>query len=308
MKVEIIPASKHLIVKRNLYKRVAAYCRVSTDQEIQLHSLETQQEYYENLIKMKPEWQFVGIYADTASGLNNKKMLGFQDLMDDCRNGKIDLILIKSISRLGRNTLQFLNSCDELKTLNVEVFFEVEKIYASDLNATLLMTVYESMFQHESEEKSFNTRWGIRVGFANGSSKFASAECYGYRKNSNGKLEIYEPEAEIVRSIYKWRNQGVSLRGISQKLSELGIKSPRGKDIWGIETIRLILNNEKYRGDVLLQKTYVDELFTKKRRPNKGEYPQYLLENHHEAIVHTTADEPKTSQKTAENDTKMIRL
>ena len=207
MKVEIIPASKHLIVKRNLCKKVAAYCRVSTDQEIQLHSLETQQEYYENLIKAKTGWQFVGIYTDTASGLNNKKMLGFQDLMDDCRNGKIDLILIKSISRLGRNTLQFLNSCDELKTLNVEVFFEVEKIYASDLNTTLLMTVYESMFQHESEEKSFNTRWGIRVGFANGSSKFANAECYGYRKNSNGKLEIYEPEAEIVRSIYKWRDQ-----------------------------------------------------------------------------------------------------
>lgn len=285
MKVEIIPASKHLIVKRNLCKKVAAYCRVSTDQEIQLHSLETQQEYYENLIKAKTGWQFVGIYTDTASGLNNKKMLGFQDLMDDCRNGKIDLILIKSISRLGRNTLQFLNSCDELKTLNVEVFFEVEKIYASDLNATLLMTVYESMFQHESEEKSFNTRWGIRVGFANGSSKFANAECYGYRKNSNGKLEIYEPEAEIVRSIYKWHNQGVSLRGISKKLSELGIKSPRGKDIWGIETIRLILNNEKYRSDVLLQKTFVDELFTKKRRPNNGEYPQYLIENHHEAII-----------------------
>lgn len=285
MKVEIIPANRQLILKQNLYKRVAAYCRVSTDQEIQLRSLETQQEYYENLIKAKTGWQFVGIYADTASGLNNKKMLGFQDLMNDCRDGKIDLILIKSISRLGRNTLQFLNSCDELKALNVEVFFEVEKIYASDLNATLLMTVYESMFQHESEEKSFNTRWGIRVGFANGSSKFASAVCYGYRKNSNGELEIYEPEAEIIRSIYIWRGQGVSLRGISQKLSELGIKSPRGKDIWGIETIRLILNNEKYRGDVLLQKTYVDELFTKKRRPNKGEYPQYLIENHHKAII-----------------------
>lgn len=302
MKVEIIPASKHLIVKRNLCKKVAAYCRVSTDQEIQLHSLETQQEYYENLIKAKTGWQFVGIYTDTASGLNNKKMLGFQELMQDCRNGKIDLILIKSISRLGRNTLQFLNSCDELKTLNVEVFFEVEKIYASDLNATLLMTVYESMFQHESEEKSFNTRWGIRVGFANGSSKFANAECYGYRKNSNGKLEIYEPEAEIVRSIYKWRDQGVSLRGISKKLSELGIKSPRGKDIWGIETIRLILNNEKYRGNVLLQKTFVDELFTKKRRPNKGEYPQYLIENHHEAIVQAIADKPKSSRKIAENE------
>lgn len=285
MKVEIIPASKHLIVKRNLCKKVAAYCRVSTDQEIQLHSLEIQQEYYENLIKAKTGWQFVGIYTDTASGLNNKKMLGFQDLMNDCRNGKIDLILIKSISRLGRNTLQFLNSCDELKTLNVEVFFEVEKIYASDLNATLLMTVYESMFQHESEEKSFNTRWGIRVGFANGSSKFANAECYGYRKNCNGELEVYEPEAEIIRNIYNWHDQGVSLRGISKKLSELRIKSPRGKDIWGIETIRLILNNEKYRGNVLLQKTFVAEIFSKKRRPNQGEYPQYLLENHHEAII-----------------------
>ena len=124
MKVEIIPANRHFELKRRLYKKVAAYCRVSTDQEIQLRSLETQQEYYENLIKSKPGWQFVGIYADTASGLNNKKMLGFQDLMQDCRNGKIDLILIKSISRLGRNTVQFLKSCDELKALNVEVFLD----------------------------------------------------------------------------------------------------------------------------------------------------------------------------------------
>lgn len=285
MNVEIFPANKHFELKRRLYKKVAAYCRVSTDQEIQLRSLETQQEYYENLIKSKPGWQFVGIYADTASGLNNKKMLGFQKLMQDCRNGKIDLILIKSISRLGRNTVQFLMSCNELKALNVDVFFEVENIYISDLNATVLMTVQESMFQHESEEKSYNTRWGIRARFADGSSKFADAECYGYRKNSNGKLEIYEPEAEVIRNIYNWREQGVTLRGISKKLSELGIKSPRGKDTWGIETIRLILSNEKYRGDILLQKTFVDELFTKKRRPNKGEYPQYLIENHHEAII-----------------------
>lgn len=285
MKVEIIPANTHNLFKRQLIKKVAAYCRISTDQEIQLRSLETQQEYYENLIKSKPGWQFVGIYADTASGLNNKKMLGFQELMQDCRNGKIDLILIKSISRLGRNTVQFLNSCDELKTLNVEVFFEVENIYISDLNATVLMTVQESMFQHESEEKSYNTRWGIRARFAEGTSKFADAECYGYRKNSNGKLEIYEPEAEVIRNIYSWREQGVSLRGISKKLSELGVKSPRGKDTWGIETIRLILNNEKYHGDVLLQKTFVAELFSKKRCPNKGEYPQYLIENHHEAII-----------------------
>lgn len=287
MKVEIIPANKHFELKRRLYKKVAAYCRVSTDQEIQLRSLETQQEYYENLIKSKPGWQFVGIYTDTASGLNNKKMLGFQELMQDCRNGKIDLILIKSISRLGRNTVQFLKSCDELKALNVEAFFEVENIYISNLSATVLMTVLESMFQHESEEKSYNTRWGIRARFADGSSKFADAVCYGYRKNNNGKLEIYEPEAEVIRNIFMWREQGVTLRGISKKLSELGIKSPRGNDNWGIETIRLILNNEKYHGDVLLQKTFVDELFTAKRRPNKGEYSQYLIENHHEAIINS---------------------
>lgn len=297
MKVETIPANKHVLLKRQLIKKVAAYCRVSTDQEIQLRSLETQQEYYENLIKNKPGWEFVGIYADTASGLNNKKMHGFQDLMQDCRNGKIDLILIKSISRLGRNTVQFLKSCDELKALNIEVFFEVEKIYISDLKATALMTVQESMFQHESEEKSYNTRWGIRARFAEGTSKFADAECYGYRKDSNGKLEVYEPEAKVIRNIYSWREQCVSLRGISKRLSELGIKSPRGKDIWGIETIRLILNNEKYRGEVLLQKTFVAELFSKKRRPNQGEYPQYLIENHHEAIVQAITDEPKSSRK-----------
>ena len=142
---------------------MAAYCRVSTQQEIQHHSLEAQREYYEKLITSNPGWEFAGIYADEASGRNNRKMYDFQRMMGDCRAGKIDLIVTKSISRLGRNTLQFLNACEELKALDVDVLFEVEKLYLHNPKAVRLLTIYASVYQNESEVKSAYTRWGIRT-------------------------------------------------------------------------------------------------------------------------------------------------
>ena len=283
MKVTMRPATK--LPQIIIHRKVAAYCRVSTQQEIQHHSLEAQREYYEKRILGTPGWAFAGIYADEASGRNNLKMYDFQRMMGDCRAGKIDLIITKSISRLGRNTLQFLNACEELKALDVDVFFEVEKLYLHNPKAVRLLTIYASVYQNESEVKSAYTRWGIRTRYANGTSATANLPCYGYRRDVNGELVIEPTEAVVVRMIYNLRNQGLSLRKIVCELKERAIPSPTGKAAWGVEAVRRILQNEKYKGHVLLQKTYVSNFFTGKRCANNGELPKYLLEGHHEAII-----------------------
>ena len=283
MKVTMRPA--RALPKIIVHRKVAAYCRVSTQQEIQHHSLEAQREYYEKRITGNSGWEFVGIYTDQASGRNKLKMHDFQRMMEDCRAGKIDLIITKSISRLGRNTLQFLNACEELKSLNVDVLFEVEKLYLHNPKAVRLLTIYASVYQNESEVKSAYTRWGIRTRYANGTSATANLPCYGYRRDVNGELVIEPAEAVVVRMIYDLRNQGLSLREIAHELKERTIPSPSGKATWGVETVRRILQNEKYKGHVLLQKTYVSNFFTGKRATNNGELPKYLLEGHHEAII-----------------------
>jgi len=283
MKITKRPAT--VLPKIIIHRKVAAYCRVSTQQEIQHHSLEAQRTYYEKVLTENPAWEFIGIYADEASGRHNAKMRDFQRMMGDCRSGKIDLILVKSISRLGRNTLQFLQVCDELKQLGVDVYFEVEKIYLHNPKAVRLLTIYASVYQNESETKSANTCWGIRARFANGTSAIANTPCYGYRRNEVGELEVVPKEAEVVRLIYAFHNEGMSLRKIAGELKKRNIPSPKGKSQWGISCIRRILHNEKYIGHVLLQKTYVSDYFTGKQATNNGELPRYLLEDHHEPIV-----------------------
>ena len=230
MKITMRPATK--LPQIIIHRKVAAYCRVSTQQEIQHHSLEAQWEYYEKRILSPPGWEFAGIYADEASGRNNRKMYDFQRMMDDCRAGIIDLILVKSISRLGRNTLQFLNACEELKALNVDVYFEVEKLYLHNPKAVRLLTIYASVYQNESEVKSFNTSWGIRKRFANGTSAKANTPCYGYCRNKDGELAVLPEEAAIVQYIYNLRSQGLSLREIKYELERCEIKSPHGKPTW----------------------------------------------------------------------------
>lgn len=207
--------------------------------------------------------------------------------MADCRAGKIDFILIKSISRMGRNTVDLLEACGELRNLGVEVFFEVERLYTSDPKAVRMLTIFASLHQNESETKSFAITWGYRMRFADGSSKMANRVRYGYKHNEEGELVSIPEEAEVVRTVYTWYSQGWSLRKISAELQQRAIPSPRGNSKWGIETIRKILQNEKYRGNVLLQKTFVADFFTGRQAKNRGEYEQYLLCNHHEAIINT---------------------
>ena len=282
--VEVITKYTVLPLKR-LCKNVAVYCRVSTLQEIQHNSLEAQRSYYTKYIASHPGWVLVDIYADQASGRNNKKMEEFQRMMADCRAGKMDLILVKSISRMGRNTVDLLEACSELKCLGVEVYFEVEKLYASDPKAIRMLTIFASVYQNESETKSFAIAWGHRVKFADGSSKMANRICYGYGHNEAGELTPIPEKATVVCMLYDWHRQGWSLRRMSAELQTLNIPSPRGKPQWGIESIRKILQNEKYYGEVLLQKTYVVDFFTGRQAGNQGEFAQYLLCDHHEAII-----------------------
>lgn len=265
--------------------KAAAYCRVSTLQEIQHHSLTAQNKYYKDYICQHPGWIFVGIYSDQSSGRNNRKMRNFQRMLDDCRNGNIDFILVKSISRMGRNTIQFLNACYEFRMLNVDVYFEEEKLHICETEAIRMLTIYASLYQNESESKSHNIRWGIQAGFQSGRSELANRICYGYTKDVNGKLTPDIKKSEIVKTIFRLHSEGASLRDISYQLKNMGILSPRGKPTWSIETIRKILRNEKYYGNVLLQKTFVSNYFNSKQSENQGEYAKYLFENNHEAII-----------------------
>ena len=283
MKIHQIPAYK--FDKTPGILRVAAYCRVSTKYEEQDTSYQFQQEFYRKYITSHPNWFFVGIYADQASGRCNKKMLEFQRLMEDCRGRRIDLIFVKSISRMGRNTLEFLQSLNEIKELGVDVFFEVENLHLRDRNAMLMLTLYAGLAQDESENMSMNIAWGIRQRFADGTSKFLTRPCYGYYKDKQGNLVIDEAKAKVVRDIFDWHNRGYSLRDISKRLYQAGIVSPSGKEHWGPETLRKILNNEKYYGNVLLQKTFVADFFRGKQSPNQGQLSRYFIEDCHEAII-----------------------
>ena len=282
-KITLIPAhTLHCIIPP---KRVAAYCRVSTTQDQQYHSLEAQRNYFEEYITSHPNWIFVDIYAEQASGRHNVKMKEFQRMMADCRAGRINYIIVKSISRLGRNTLQFLNTCSELIQLNIDVYFQTENLHIKDPQVLRMLAIYASLYQNESESKSHNVRWGNIVRFMDGSSKFFDRSCYGYRKGADDTLNIVTDEAAVVRAIYEWHDDGASLREISRRLMDAGIKAPRGGDTWRIETIRKILNNEKYFGNVCLQKTYIADYFTGKQCPNRGEYERYVAQNHHPAII-----------------------
>ena len=265
--------------------RVAAYCRVSTDHEEQSSSLEMQERYYTRLIEQTPNWINAGIFSEKVSGLEVKKRQEFQKLLRFCRKGKIDLILTKSVSRFGRNTLDSLRALQELQVLGVDVYFEAEKLWLHDRQMQVLMTAYVAFAQAESEGASQSIRWGIKEGFRSGRSGYAEFVCFGYKQDDNGKLVIDEPDAKIVREIFEMRASGKSLGAISDWLYEQGVFSPTGKRRWSRETISKLLKNEKYTGDVLLQKTFVKDLFSGKQVKNVGERESFLYQDHHPAII-----------------------
>ena len=267
-------------------KRVAAYARVSTEQDEQQSSYENQIEYYTGYIKSKPEWDFVDIYSDEGiTGTNLKKRSGFKRMIDDAKNGKIDLILTKSISRFSRNTVDSLSVTRQLKAKGVEVYFEKENISSMDPQAELLFTILSSIAQEESRSISENVRWGKQRSMEAGKFSLAWSSFLGYRRGSDGLPEIVEEEAETIREIYQRYLDGETFKAIANALTQKGVKTPMGKDVWSVSTIRSILTNEKYIGDARLQKTYTVDFLTKEIRVNNGERKQWYIHDSHDAIV-----------------------
>ena len=266
--------------------RTVAYCRVSTKQEEQLNSYDTQVKYYTEKINAEPKWKFAGIYADKGiSGTSVKKRDEFNRMIRACKRGAVDLILTKSISRFARNTVDCLKYVRLLRELNVDVYFEEQGIHSNQPGAEFYITIYGSLAQSESENISANVRWGKEQSAKQGKVIFQYQSLLGYRRGADGQPEIDEKEAETVRLIYRRYLMGDSLRGIADRLEHQGILSPKGKSTWDISTIRSILSNEKYKGDAILNKTYTVDCISKKVRQNNGERPMYYVEHNHPAII-----------------------
>lgn len=288
-KITVIPAKREYArADKSEIKRlnVAAYCRVSTLQEQQETSYEAQITHYIKLIHENPLWNLAGIYADDGkTATNTKKRNDFNAMIDRCLNkkGEIDLIITKSISRFARNTVDCLMYIRKLKEKNIAVFFEKEGINTLEASGELLITILSSQAQEESRNISENVKWGLKRKYEAG--VVLTRRLLGYRSEKNGSLVIVPEEAEIVRFIFSQYLSGDSLAVIAEKLEQKGIKTMRGNDKWNQGSIKKILNNEKYIGDTLAQKTYTVNYLSKERKENKGELAQYYTENSHEAII-----------------------
>lgn len=291
-RVTVIPAKKDRLpvnvlsgeARKRL--RVAAYARVSTNNEEQLTSYEAQVDYYTRYIQSKEEWEFIAVYTDEGiSATNTKKRDGFNRMVADALAGKIDLIITKSISRFARNTVDTLTTVRKLKEKGIEVFFEKENIRTLDGKGELLITIMSSLAQEESRSISENVTWGQRKRFADGKISLPYRRFLGYRRGEDGLPEIAPEEAVIVQLIYRLFLYGKSPSAIANYLTDEGIPTPGGKTKWRPNVVESILTNEKYKGDARLQKKFTVDFLTKKQKVNEGEVPQYYVENSHPAII-----------------------
>lgn len=254
--------------------------------EEQFASYEAQVDYYTKYINSRPDWEFVNVYTDEGiSGTNTKKRSGFNNMIKDALDGKIDLIVTKSVSRFARNTVDSLVNIRKLKAHNVECYFEKENIYTFDSKGELLITIMSSLAQEESRSISENVTWGQRKRFADGKVSIPYKSFLGFRKGENGQIEIDEKEAGVVRRIYHEFMGGSSYRQIAISLIGDGIPTPCGKTKWEATTIISILRNEKYKGDALLQKRFTIDFLSHKTKANEGEVPQYCVQDSHPAII-----------------------
>lgn len=289
-KVTTIPATLTRFtatpINQQKKRRVAGYARVSTDHDDQFTSYAAQVDYYTNYIKGRDDWEFVEVYTDEGiTGTSTKHREGFKRMVADALDGKIDLIVTKSVSRFARNTVDSLTTIRQLKEKGIEVYFEKENIWTFDGKGELLLTIMSSLAQEESRSISENCTWGQRKRFADGKVTVPFNRFLGYDRGPDGNLVVNREQAVIVQRIYAMFLQGMSYHGIAKQLTADGIPTPGGKDKWSISTIRSILSNEKYKGDALLQKSYTVDFLTKKTKINEGEIPQYYVEENHEAII-----------------------
>ena len=265
--------------------RVAAYCRVSTDSEDQLESYKAQVAYYTDAIAKNPKWRFVDIYADEGiTGTMAMKRTNFMRMMRDCEKGKIDLILTKSVARFARNTVDSLKYVRKLKAKGIGVYFEEQALDSLKTENEMAIGLYSVLAQAESENISANVRWGIQQRMKSGTFKFRY-NLLGYRKGENGEPEIVEEEAQHIRKIYEMYLDGNSLDQIKAELESNGVETKTGSKTWNKAIIQSILTNERYCGDLLMQKTFTENCITKKVKKNRGEMPKYLVKDNHPAII-----------------------
>ena len=264
-------------------KRVCAYIRVSSDKEAQLDSLENQEAYFIRKYAQETGCEFVGIYSDVGISGTSEKRPAFQEMLNACMCGEIDLIHTKSISRFARNTVTVLEVSRQLKSLGIGIYFEEQDINTMSAEGELMLTVLASFAQEESYNISENQKWAIQKKFARGDVMINTNRFLGYDKDKDGNLIINEKEAEIVRMIFRMYLGGDGTFRIAKKLNELGIPTVTGKQ-WHETTIRGMLKNEKYKGDCLLQKYYVPKVGGA-TVANDGKVKSYYITGNHEAII-----------------------
>lgn len=269
--------------------RVAAYCRVSTDGDEQLGSFQSQKLYYEEKIQKNKDWVMAGIFADEAvTGTKVDKREGFQEMIRKCQDGEIDMILTKSISRFSRNTSDTIKYVRMLRDKNIAIFFEKENINTLDMNGEMLLTILSSLAQQEVESLSGNVKMGLQMKMKRGE-LIGFSGCLGYDYDKETKtITVNKTEAETVQLIFELYIQGYGGARIAKQLMEMGMKNHQGKVIWTDSGVMGVIKNEKYKGDVLLGKTFTVDPISKRRLANMGEENQYYIRDHHEAIISRT--------------------
>ncbi len=286
--ITIIEPKKSLIVDKEKHhqKRVAAYCRVSTDSDEQLTSYTTQKKVYTEMIAKNPEWEFAGLYADEGiSGTRADKRPQFKQMIKDCLAGKIDIIITKSVSRFARNTVECLEYVRMLKARGIGIYFEEQNIDTLKSDSELYLVIYAGFAQSESESMSKNITWSFRKNFEEGKVSFRYSQLLGYKKGADGEPEIVPEEAAVVERIFDMFLAGMPMRDISSILQSENITFPNKEFKFTKRMVQNILRNEKYCGDCILQKTVTVSCITKERKINEGEAPMYLVENNHPAII-----------------------
>jgi len=292
-KITVIPAKKVF----KAYTNVAVYCRVSTPHDTQLESLEAQIDYYRDMVNKRVNYKLVDVYADNRSGRNISGRAEFQRMLADCYDGKIELIITKTISRFARNTLESLEILRKLNSLGIDVYFELEEIHTSDPKKELVYTLLEAFAQEQSESLSENIKWGIQKSLQNPESKLYHRKCFGYTKNHQNKLIIDADKSKVVHLIFKLYLQGYSIGGICKELESMKILTPTKKVKWSKRTIDTILSNEKYTGEVMFGKTFVADYFSNKRKANINNRQKFIVENSHPAIINKEVFDAVQSEK-----------
>lgn len=286
--VTLIEPKRSILVDKEKYhqKRVAAYCRVSTDSEEQLASYVNQKKFYTDMIARNTEWQFAGLYADEGiSGTRADKRPEFNNMIKACLAGKIDYIITKSVSRFARNTVDCLDYVRMLRAKGIGIFFEEQNIDTLKSDSELYLIIYAGFAQSESESISKNITWSYRKNFEDGKPIFMYKRLLGYQKGEDGEPEIVPQEAEIVERIFAMYLSGMTVDVISRQLQSEHIVIPSKKFSFGKNMVMNILKNEKYCGDCILQKTVTVDCISKTRKKNEGEAPMYIVENSHPAII-----------------------